>query len=234
MSSHTIAILSLIVSAVSAFAAVFGVLAFMANRREIISFGANSKIEWSPIAQGEIIAKGKKGKKEHIVPFNNGFLIHLQFLNPSPNDIAYFGMQFQWDGKIIEPWTHKSFGYLDGPIKIILLDPLHTAEIPIPPANQGVFKANSFNPLYVFASTDEGPLPQKATFSFKYAVRKFPYIGKRNHYSTFSAELNLTKLPELQKLQIESMKQWTQPMQSKKGSNSTPPYSSRKRNKHKK
>ena len=73
MSSHTIAILSLIISAVSAFAAVFGVLAFMANRREIISFGANSKIEWSPIAQGEIIAKGKKGKKEHIVPFNNGF-----------------------------------------------------------------------------------------------------------------------------------------------------------------
>ena len=233
MSSNTIAILSLIISAISAFAAVFGVLAFVANRREIISFSANSKSNWSPIAKGEIVAKVREGKKKNVVPFDNGFLIHLQFLNPSPKDIAYFGMQFQWDGKTIAPWTHKSFGYLDGPVKIILQVPLHTAEIPIPLALQGVFKANSFTPLYLFASTDNNPLPQKATFSFKYAVRKFPYIGKKNHYSTFSVDLNLTKLPELQKLQIESMKQLMQPTQSKKGSNSTPPYSSRKRNKHK-
>lgn len=234
MTSHTIAILSLIISAVSAFAAVFGVLAFMASRREIISFGANSNNDWSPIAKGEIIAKVKDGKKDKIEQFNNGFLIHLQFLNPSPSDIAYFGMQFQWDNKIISPWTLKSFGYSDGPVKIILLDPKLTAEIPIPPATQGSFKANSFTPLYIFASTDEGPLPKEATFSFKYAVRKFPYIGKKNHYSTFSIDLNLTKLPELQKSQIESMKQLIQPTQSKKGSSSTPPYSSNKRNKHKK
>lgn len=234
MSSSTIAIISLVISAISAFASIFGILSFIANRREIISFSPKSENAWSPIAKGEIIAKVKNGTKDKIEQFNNGFLIHLQVLNPSPHDIAFFDMHFEWDRKIVGPWTLKSFGYSDGPVKIILLDPKLTAEIPIPPANQGVFKANSFNPLYVFASTDEGPLPKYATFSFKYAVRKFPYIGKKNHYSEFSMDLNLTKLPELQKLQIESMKQLMQPTQSKKESNSTPPYSSRKRNRHKK
>lgn len=230
MSSHTVAVISLVISAISAFASTFGVFSFVANRREIISFTPKSDKEWVPITKGEIIAKIKNGSKDKTEKFDNGFLIHLQFLNPSPNDIAFFDMHFEWDNKVIGPWTHKSFGYSDGPVKIILLDPLATAEIPIPPAPQGSFKANSFTPFYIFASTDNAPIPKKATFSFKYAIRKFPYIGKANHYSTFSMKLNLTGLPELQKSKKESMKQLMPQEQSKTKSKQTPPYSSKKRN----
>lgn len=63
MSSSTIAIISLVISAISAFAAIFGILSFVANRREIISFSPKSENAWSPIAKGEIIAKVKNGKK---------------------------------------------------------------------------------------------------------------------------------------------------------------------------
>lgn len=233
MSSNILAIISLIVSAISAFASVFGILSFIANRREIISFAPTSPKSWDPIAKGEIIAKIKDGKKDKFEYFDNGFLIHLQFLNPSPHNIAYFDMHFEWEDKVSAPWNLKTFGYYDGPVKAILHDPKITTELFIPEAPQGVFNANSFTPLYLFASTDNGPIPKEATFSFKYAVRKFPYIGKKNHFSTFTMDLDLTELPKQLKLQQESMKQLMHQEQSKTKSKQTPPYSSKKRNHHK-
>lgn len=183
--SATLSIISLIIAAVSA---TFTGLNFYSNRAVLIKFGEGDKHPL-PVVKGEIYASN--GKDE--IPFSEGILFHLQILNPSPKDIAYFHMQFIVDERLTEMWTLKSFGYVEKTPKIILSDLIKgTGEITIPPSPQGVFKAHSFTPIYAFMSTDGHPFPKKVNFQFKYSVRHFPFIGKKSYYRTFSVDLDLT------------------------------------------
>lgn len=197
----------------------------------LIFFDADDLVP-APIVRSEITADyiDKNGDK-HEIPFSNGILYHIQVLNPSPSDIAYFHMQYVVDGELHKDvWTQKSFGWVDNAdkkVKIVMHDLIKgSGEIPIPDSPQGVFKAHSYTPLYVFLSTDNSPFPKKVQFTFKYAVRSFPYLGKRNRYKTFSADLDISNV----QLEIQSktkvMQQLTSQGQKSPKSNQTPPFKS--------
>lgn len=224
MSTTTISIISLFIAAASA---LFTALNFYSNRAVLILFG-KSDIHPLPVTEGEIYATDS----EKTVPFSNGILFHLQVLNPSPKDIAYFHMQFVADDRLAEVWTMKSFGYMNEP-NIIMYDPIKgRGEINIPESPQGIFKAHSFTPLYAFMSTDGSPFPHYVNFQFKYSVRHFPFLGKRSFYKVLSVNLDLTNVEIEMKLKQKAMQQLTSQEQKSPKSKQTPPYKNRNKRKH--
>ena len=223
-----ISIISLIISGLSA---TISILSFASNKAELIFF--NSDLQPGAIINSEIAAiyKDEKGKKRQI-PFPNGILYHIQVFNPSPKDIAYFHMEFIAD-KLIhkDVWTLKTLGWATDNAKIVMNDPIHgPGEIYIPDAPQGVFKAHSFTPLYLFVSTDDGSFPKQLTFQFKYSVRSFPYFGKDHYHKIFIRDLDLSNVQEEMQSKKDLMQQLTQPMQKSTKPKQTPPYS--KQTKH--
>lgn len=223
-----ISIISLIISGLSA---TVSILSFASNKATLIFFGDEDLVPEATI-ESEITAiyKDEKGKQKHI-SFPNGILYHIQVFNPSPKDIAYFHMKFIADGCIHKDvWTLKTLGWATDNAKIVMNDPLHgPGEIYIPDAPQGVFKAHSFTPLYLFVKTDGSPFPKQLTFQFKYAVRSFPYFGKDHHYKSFVNDLDISNTEREMQSKIEVMKQLTQPVQKSQKSKQTPPYSKKRR-----
>lgn len=225
--STVISIISLVIAAVSA---IFTGLNFYANRAVLIKFGEDDKHPL-PIVNGEIYASTGNQK----VPFKNGIIFNFQVLNPSPKDIAYFNMHYEADGRISQVWTIKSFGFMEGDPKIVMVDPIKgKGEINIPYSTQGVFKAHSFTPIYAFMSTDEFLFPQKVNFQFYYSVRHFPFIGKKSYYNKFSIDLDLTNVELEMKAKQKVMTQLTTPMQQSLTSKQTPPYSKRRKHNRRK
>lgn len=203
-----ISLISIIISALSV---AISMLSFVSNKAELIIFEPGNEEGALPVIDGElkVIYNDSKGKK-HEIDSADGLLFHIQVFNPSPKDIAYFHMGFTLLGRPAELWTKKSFTWATDNPKIILFDPIHgSGEINIPEATQGVFKAHSFTPLYLYMPIDLKPIPPKAYFQFKYAVRRFPFIGKASRYSEFTKELSLTGFSEIMKAKHKTMQQLT-------------------------
>lgn len=226
-----ISVISILVSAISV---IISILSFTSNKAELIFFGSDDTSPL-PVIEGELSAtyKNDKGKIQKI-DFPEGLLYHIQVFNPSPKDIAYFGMSFLFNGRPTEVWTNKTLGWATDNPKVILFDPIHgSGEINIPNAPQGVFKAHSFTPLYLFMGIDIVPIPPIAKFHFEYAVRRFPYFGKKNRYSEYEVTLQLTDFSEMLQSKRKSMQQLTESVKEQTKPSQTPPYT-RKRRKRKK
>lgn len=226
MYSLIFSIISLIFSGTSV---VVSMISLLANRSMLIFFGDDDLVPMA-ITRSELTAiyTDKKGNK-HKVPFTDGILYHIQVFNPSPSDIAYFHMHYVIDDQMPKDvWTQKSFGWVDSvdkKVKVVMYDPIKgSGEIPIPDSPQGVFKAHSFTPLYVFLNTEDSPFPKKVKFTFKYAVRKFPYLGKHHRYKTFSADLDISNVQAEIRSKTKAMQQLTGPVQKSIKSKQTPPY----------
>lgn len=229
-------IISVISISISAISMIIAILSFASNKAELIFFGSDDAVPL-PVTTSEIFATYKdKHDKIKKIEFPEGLLYHIQVFNPSPKDIAYFGMMFTFNGQPTEVWTKKTLGWATDSPKIISYDPIRgTGEINIPPAPYGVFQAHSFTPLYIFMPIDISPIPPTAEFQFEYAVRRFPYFGKNRRYSEYKVTLQLKDFDEILKLKRESMKQLMQPMPQSQKPKQTPPYSKqRKHNRRKK
>lgn len=231
MNVFTISIISLVISGLSATVAV---LSFTSNRSLLIFFKDKDNTP-APIIPNEIYALVEENGKTRRIPFPEGFLYHIQVFNPSPKDIAFFHMGFIFDQELpIGVWTQATFGWLSKTPKVLLDDPLHgSSEIYIPVAPQGVFKAHSFTPLYFFARTDNHPFPKDVELQFKYAVRKFPYIGKNTHYKTFRQQLDVSNTQYEIGLKKDTMKQLTQQVPQSPKPKQTPPFRRRHKIKRK-
>ena len=232
MNTITISIISLIISGLSATVAI---LSFTSNKAELIFF--HDDLEPLAIVNSEIFARYKNDSgKEKQIPFPNGILYHIQVFNPSPQDIAHFHMEFIVDKKIHKDvWTLKTLGWATDRAKTVMNDLIHgPGEIFIPSAPQGVFKAHSFTPLYLFVTTDGSPFSKQLSFQFKYAVRSFPYFGKKHRYKSFRRDLDLSNVELGMKSKQEAMKQLTLPVQKLPKSKQTPPYSKRRKHNRRK
>lgn len=223
MNATTIAIISIFISLVSGVASVFAIMTFFANRAELIQFVQTGPKEYTPMIKGELSADYVHNGVKKSIKFPQGILVHFQFLNPSPKDIAYFHLQFELNGHFQEAWTEKSFSWATDKPKIVLHDILHPADIPFPHEPQGVFKAHSFTPIYAFMELDTDPIPPSADFVIRYAVRKFPFFGKKNHYKTFTVHLDLNGSEEMLKSKQAAMQQLTKSTQKSTKTHQTPP-----------
>ncbi|WP_461240297.1 hypothetical protein [Paucilactobacillus sp. N302-9] len=175
---------SIIVSIVSVFIAA---LSFLKNKSELLELRHPGDSDWSAMTMGEISYINDKGR---INPLPDGLLVKFQFLNPSPNDVAYFHLHFTANNRAEDVWTHKTVSWDTEKPKFIIQELNTQGEINLLKNVQGIFPAHSFTPVYAFMSKVDGPFPDKITFTIKYAVRKFPYIGKKNRYTTYQLELN--------------------------------------------
>ncbi|WP_051998286.1 hypothetical protein [Loigolactobacillus coryniformis] len=204
--STTIAIISLLISG---FSTLIAILSYYRNRSELILFGKGSASSPTPIIAGEITIEDPSGKKESLP---DGLLVHMQFLNPSPNDIAYFNFHFEMNGRIVEAVTQKSYSWFTDRPRFVLHDLLHTAEISFFKEPQGKFPANSLTPIYAFMPLEMSPIPDQVSFVICYAIRRFPYFGKNRRFSTLTMKLDLNDFETL----IKSMKQTMKLLSSSK------------------
>lgn len=225
MDSNAIAIISLIIAALST---VISILSFFSNKRELIELTQSTSKSWIPIATGEIKCEFIKNKSANFdLPM--GIMVHLQILNPSPKDIAYFHVQYSFDDRLQEVWTKDTVGWANDIPKFLRFDLIHGyGELPFIQSPQGCFKANSLTPFYLYARLDDCPLPKHISVAFRYSVRKFPYIGKRNHFSTYELELDTSDLNKMLQSKQEAMKQLTQKVPTKPNSSKHPHNKRRK------
>ncbi|HJE96608.1 MAG TPA: hypothetical protein K8V00_03215 [Ligilactobacillus acidipiscis] len=207
LSKQWISILSLIISITSGIASVIAIMSFFKNKAELIIFTDKSKNSWTPITEGEITFTGENGKTQSLP---SGVLFHYQFLNPSPHDIAFFNLHFNSDGRICEFFSDRSVGYATKKPTFIHHDLINTAELYFPHETQGTFPANSFTPLYCFVSSEELAGSDHGTVIIQYAIREFPYIGKKHHFRTFKHRVDLKNWRELEQSKKEIMKKLTQ------------------------
>lgn len=232
MDTASISIISLVISGISVFIAL---LSFISNKAELIFFSDQNNEKPEAITDGEIKTVYISNKQRKRVNLPEGILYHVQILNPSPKDIAYFHMEFLFDKKPTSMITTNSFAWLTDKVRFEKYDPIQgSGTLPLPSEPQGVFKAHSFTPLYAFTPLEVGNLPQDVEFQFRYAVRKFPYIGKRNHYQTFKIKLDLSGTKESIAVKTKAMKQLTQQEQKLPKSKQTPPYSKRRKHNRRK
>ena len=202
-----IAIISLIISALSGIAAIFAILGYWGNKPELIQFMETDEDSYTSIVEGQISYQGDDGKTYYLP---SGILVHYQFLNPSPKDIAYFHMNFIVNGVITPSITEKSvMDQSKNPsFKLLNLKQITIFQFPKDP--QGIFPANSFTPIYAFLPIETTPSPEKATFSIRFAIKKFPYIGKHNHYQTFEHTVYLNDYEMITRSNRAVMKQLRQ------------------------
>lgn len=154
---------------------------------------------YEPIVAGQLSIESTidGAKVSEILP--NGILVHLSFLNASPEDISFFFIGFytqnsQKEVKLIECYTLKSIRNISSDSHIILtssegLD----SEVFFPPAPFGVFKAHSYTPLWFFMPIrDNDVLPKEVTLSLNYAVPHFPFFGRNSYSKKFAVKLDLS------------------------------------------
>lgn len=200
-------IISLIISIISGMAALVAILGYWSNRRELIQFMETSNDSYSALIEGQLFYHTERGERMSLPP---GVLVHYQFLNPSPNDIAYFHMGFIANGRIVPSITERSVIDYNKHPTFKLYDLKSTTVIQLPKDPQGIFKANSLTPIYGFLPIEHGPIPDEVTFYIRYAIRKFPYIGKSNHYQTFKHSIKLTNFEMITKSNRKVMRQLAQ------------------------
>lgn len=205
-------------------------MSFFRNKAELIIFADRNKNSWNSIAEGEITFTTELGE---VYPLSSGVLFHYQFLNPSPHDIAFFNLHFDAAGRTCQFFCDKSVGYATKNPTFIHHDLINTAELPFPHEPQGTFNANSLTPLYCFLSTEQLANADYGTVILCYAIRKFPYLGKRNHFRTFKHHVNLANLEELAQSKQEVMTQLTQSKQKHQKTYDTHPHKYSQKKKHK-
>lgn len=136
------------------------------------------------------ISKEKETYGLPVYIFPSGILIHLNVLNSSPQDVAYFNVLFSSEGKVLEAYTMKSISYIPHSMKIILSKEDKQGEIPLIEKPHGKFLANSDTPIYTFLRLDnifqKASLPNDLTFQIQYAIRTWrhpfkPYSIKEIH-----------------------------------------------------
>lgn len=202
-----LAFISLIISIISGLAALVAILGYWSNKRELIQFMETSSDSYSALIEGQIFYHNDKGERMFLP---SGVLVHYQFLTPSPNDIAYFHMGFIVNDKIVPSITERSVVDHSKHPTFKLYDLKSTTIIQLPKDPQGVFKANSLTPIYGFLPIEYGPVPDEVKFYIRFAIRKFPYIGKRNHYQTFEHTIKLTNFEMITKSNSKVMQQLSQ------------------------
>ena len=224
-------IISIISILISALSVTIAILSFASNKAELIIFKSKDGEDALPVISGELKAVYTDfKKKEHTINSIEGLLFHIQVFNPSPKDIAYFHMGFTLNDRPAEMWTKKSFAWATDDPKILYYDLLHgPSEINIPEERQGVFKAHSFTPLYLYMPIDLSPIPPKASFQFRYAVRRFPYVGKAHRYSEFIEEFSLKSFSEILQSKNKVMQQLKESKPQQAKPSQTPPYSKKHR-----
>lgn len=198
-------VISLIISIISV---IITVLNFFRNRPRIIQLRKN--LNYTPVFEGQIKCRyiNKKGN-EQFMPLQAGLLVHLSFLNPSPNDVAYFWIGFYTNKGIIEAYTDKSVSYLtNNPTFVYTSNDGNSGDIIFPHSPFGSFKSHSYTSLFFFMPLEDGnrPLPDTIFFKLSYAVKKFPFLGKRNQYKTFTLPLNVANLDK----EIQEQRELTQ------------------------
>lgn len=220
--------ISIIISTV---ATIISVITFFRNRSQLIQ---TNKISITPVCEGQIKLQYKKGEKILTDPLPQGILVHLSFLNPSPRDIAYFCLCFRsykLDGlklkvKMIEAYTQKSVGHITNKPTFLYTDNYgYTGELTVPKRPFGKFEATSYTPFYVFMPlrNSDKPFPKNVFLELNYSVRKFPYIGRRSSYRTFSLPIDLSNIEK-------SLQEQQQTMQQVKKSTKKHPFKSPHRN----
>lgn len=202
-----LAIISLIISAFSGIAAIFAILGYWGNKPELIQFMETNNDSYVSATEGQISYIGDDGKKYYLP---SGIMVHYQFLNPSPKDIAFFHLNFIVNGNITEAFTERSVITQAKKPSFLFFDLLKSYIIQFPKYPQGVFPANSLTPIYAFLPLEAIPVPEKVTFSIRFAIRKFPYIGKRNHYQTFEHTVYLNDYEMITRSNRAVMKQLRQ------------------------
>lgn len=213
MTTLQISIISLIISSLSAAITIFS---FFRNRSELFQLMSTDKKGYEVIVAGEISFKDDKGDKKYLP---DGLMVHLQFLNPSPNDIAYFHLQFEYkiehQTMIKEIFTQTSVGWATDNPKFVFSDGMKTSELPFVKNPSGKIPANSLFPLYAFISLDDIPVPQEMTLVMRYAVRRFPYITQKGHYKTYKLKLDLLTYPKELRQKQAVVKLLSTPVQSR-------------------
>lgn len=201
MSSTTIAIASLGISGVSA---LISFLIFLRNRSKLVQLlRVDLKNETRfAIPEGEIIVLNEHGKQ---YPLPGGFMVRFNFLNPSPNDIAYFHYSFLHEKDSFEGLTSESLSWYSETPTFIWNRGFVTKTLPIPKKVVGVFKANSLTPFYAFVPF-YNKVPSKITFRIRFAVRSFPFFTIDSNYKTFEYTYDLTTYREELQKELELMK----------------------------
>lgn len=200
---------------ISIIATTISVITFFKNRLQLIQV---NNISISPVCEGQIKIQYETNGETLFEPLPQGILVHLSFLNPSPQDIAYFSLCFrsyEFDKlkikvKMIEAYTQKSAGHITNkPVFLYTNNYGYTGELTIPEKPFGKFKATSYTPFYVFLPLRDSdkPFPKKVFLELYYSIRKFPYIGKRNSYRTFTLPIDLSNIEKLLQEQQQIMQQ---------------------------
>ncbi|GAA0808661.1 hypothetical protein [Ligilactobacillus aviarius] len=204
---------------ISIIATIISAITLAKSRSELLQVNLLSPPGYEPICEGQIKVRYEQQGKIKYEPLPQGVLIHLSFLNPSPNDIAYFGLCFHTNDPergIIEAYTAGSAGHITlSPIFNYTDKDGYVSEIPFPAKTYGTFKANTYTPLFVFLPLRESdkPFPQRVYLQLLYAVRKFPYIGKKNHFSEYLLPLDLSNVESELQLQQKQVNKSIKAMQ---------------------
>lgn len=109
-------------------------------------------------------------------------------------------MHFEIDGHKEAALSHKNFSYATNHPLFAMHDTNGIGEINFPESTEGKFLSHSFTKMNAFLMLSPSSNSDTATFNIKYAVRKFPYIGKNNRYITYQLKLNLSKFKKEMKL----------------------------------
>lgn len=205
--------LSLISLIVSFLSAIISFLSFVTKRSKLV-FLNDDQIEPETIIEDQILAIGSIKGDPYNKNFPSGIIIHLKIFNPSPQDIAYFYMEFKFKKLNMPILTKESFGYMDNQPKFVMNDPLKGKfEINLPTHTYGIFKAHSYTPLDIFVPITTHPIPSEATFQFRYAVKSFPFIGSRYQYSIFSKLIDMSNVEKTMHINSATMQRLKQSKQ---------------------
>lgn len=202
MSSTVISIVSLCVSGISALTSLFVYLRNKPKLLQLLPIDIKNETRFA-IPEGEIIELDELGNQ---YPMPKGFMVRFNFLNPSPNDIAYFHYSFIIENKLVEAITAESVGWNSKKPTFIWNRGTETKSLPFPQNVIGVFKANSLTPFYAFVPFTDN-VPKEITFRIRYATRVFPYVMIRNNYKTFEYTYHLNSYQEELQKELELMKQ---------------------------
>ncbi|MDU1488411.1 hypothetical protein [Ligilactobacillus animalis] len=218
--------------AVSTSAVIISLLSYLRNRPKLLELRLSEKTgkKYIPIAEGQIYFKFKTPEgSTNSIPLPKGILIHLSFLNPSPQDISYFSLGFYADDKLIESYTKKSVSHITNEPIFVYTEGANanSGDISFSENPYGIFKANSYTPFFAFMPLREGdrPFPKKVDFKICYSVKKFPYFGKNSHYKAIIIPLDISNVEkEIQEVQ-KTLQQKIKLKQEKSYSSPVHPYS---------
>lgn len=156
--------------------------------------------------------------QSEVSSYGEGFLITLEIVNPSPNDIAFFDLRvfnpsnnqnhYLLTRKTLLPKFKSSY------IGLITFN--NNFELTIPEANYGIFKSNSFTRIDIFIMVSHN-ISDQLNLSFKVAKNslfkdKFA-ITNRKKYKKYSKDFDLSNYQEAILVSTELVKEKLEELQ---------------------